>query len=188
MRNFLREMSINRRSFLIYLGPFVILILLIAVLYEPYNKYIKALKEEYKDKKQIYRSYQQRFEEIPKLKEELKALQKGFEEATKLCYKANNSDDAKSKFFQMVSSEFQEARLGLEISEPKVENHGYVDIFTISIQGKLTDIKPFLLSIEKLKNTGNVMVETLDIKVENPQNPSTLQVNLKLVACNLRSG
>ncbi|MEJ5339252.1 MAG: hypothetical protein WHS43_06320 [Aquificaceae bacterium] len=180
----LRRLAKYRRQALILPGPLIIIFLIIALGYRPYMEHINKLKEEHKEKKELLRRYRERVEEIPRLKEELKALRERTEEATRICFREKNSEEAKSKFFQMVSSETQNMNLNLQ--EPATETYGDVDIFTMNISGRIVDIKPFLLFLEKMEKSGNVLVESLEIKVEDPNNPVTLLVNLKLVSCNLR--
>ncbi|MFN3265155.1 MAG: hypothetical protein ACK42C_09690, partial [Aquificaceae bacterium] len=69
----LRRLAKYRRQALILPGPLIIIFLIIALGYRPYTEHINKLKEEHKEKKELLRRYRERVEEIPRLKEELKA-------------------------------------------------------------------------------------------------------------------
>lgn len=184
----LRNISLKRRKILFYFGPVLIILLLLALLYEPYMRQVNKLKEDYKNKKQLYRNYKERVDKIPELKAEVDNLSKKIEEVTKICHIGNNTKEFKSKIFDSLSSQTRNLGLNLNITEPSVETLGNVDLYIVNLQGNINDLKPFLTFVENMEKSGNFLIEFMEIKVEDPNNPVNLQVSLKLISCRLRGG
>lgn len=186
LKDSLRNISLRRKKILLYFGPVLIILLLLALLYEPYMKQVKKLKEDYKNKKQLYRNYKERVDKIPELRAEADKLSKKIEEVTKICHIGNNTEEVKSKIFDSLSSQIRNLGLNLNITEPSVETLGNVDLYIINLQGNINDLKPFLTFVENMEKSGNFLIEFMEIKVEDPNNPVNLQVSLKLTSCSLR--
>ncbi|RMH79454.1 MAG: hypothetical protein D6674_07755, partial [Acidobacteria bacterium] len=143
----------NYKAFLLKLIPFLIIALLVGIFYKPYMDHINSMKESYRDKKELYKKYREKADGLDKLKEEEKVLNASMEKLLRICKKGGEEDKAMSQFHQSVVSQISSFTLTLNVEQPSKESHGQVDLFLLKISGMVTDLKPFLLFLEKAESS-----------------------------------
>lgn len=176
---------LKNKVFVLGLIPIILAFFVVLLGYKPYRDYIERKKELYKAKKELFKRYREKAGELEHFKEEEKRLREKVAGVVNICTRQKIADEALSNFFQTVSTEAKLHNLTLNIQQPTKEEIDGIEIYSVMIEGNLTDLKPLLLFLEKIEESGKILTHTLELRVVDPQNPSTLQVRLKLVSCNV---